>query len=401
MEIFLRTYYNNFRLCKGEGKVALEEMRNRIDCIDRELIALYEERMAISEEVGNFKIETGKPVFDKERENHKLNSVEALATGSLNKVGARELFKQIMAVSRKLQYRLLTEHGVTENVTTFTCKSAFEYENTKVVFQGVDGAYSQAALHAYFGLEKQEKNLEMTNVETFRDAMEMIKNGEADYAVLPFENSSAGVVTQVYDLLVEYDNYIIGSIALPIAHTLAAIPGAKIEEILKVYSHPQALMQSGKFLESHRKMEQISIANTAIAAQKILEDQDKTQAAICSEYAANLYGLDILEHKINHNHNNTTKFIVITNEKMFLEGANKISICFEVAHESGSLYHLLSNIIYNDLNMTKIESRPIEGRPWEYHFFVDFEGNLNEPAVINALRGIEEEAKALKILGNY
>ena len=160
-------------------------------------------------------------------------------------------------------------------------------------------------------------------------------------------------------------------------------------------------MQCSKFLNRHGSWQQIGAANTAVAAKKILNENDPTQAAICSEHAAEIYGLKILEEKINHNHNNSTRFIVVTNQKIFLKKAQKISICFEVAHESGSLYHLLSHFIYNDLNMTKIESRPIEGKTWEYRFFVDFEGNMGDAAVKNAIRGLREESKSLKILGNY
>ena len=143
------------------------------------------------------------------------------------------------------------------------------------------------------------------------------------------------------------------------------------------------------------------MANTAVAAQKILEERDKSQAAVCSAYAAKLYGLEILKEGINDEENNSTRFIVVTNQKVFLKGASKISICFELPHESGSLYQLLSHFIYNDVNMTRIESRPIEGRSWEYRFFIDFEGNLEEPAVKNAVRGLREESRNLKILGNY
>lgn len=160
-------------------------------------------------------------------------------------------------------------------------------------------------------------------------------------------------------------------------------------------------MQTSRFLDDHSDWQQISVANTAIAAKKILEDQDKTQAAVCSAYAAQVYGLEILEDKINDEMNNSTRFIIVTNQKIFLKGASKISICFELPHESGSLYHLLSHFIYNDLNMTRIESRPVEGRSWEYRFFIDFEGNLEEPAVKNAIRGLREESRSLKILGNY
>lgn len=382
-------------LRKGEDIVELNELRDRIDHIDKQLVKLYEERMEICEDVGRYKIETGKQVFDKTREDSKLNAVEEMASSPMNKVGIRELFSHIMSVSRKLQYRLLAEHDVSVP-SELRRVDKVETQGTRALFQGVPGAYSEMALKKYFG-----DVVEISNVQTFGDAMKEIEAGRADYAVLPIENSSAGAVTQVYDLLVKYDTYIIGEVTIPIEHTLAAVAGTKIEDIERVYSHPQALMQSEKFLDNYRKMDQISVANTAIAAQKIVADKDTTQAAICSQYAAELYGLETLATKINHNGNNTTRFIVITNRKIFVDGARKISICFELPHESGSLYRLLSNIIYNDLNMTKIESRPVEGKNWEYRFFVDFEGDVEEAAVKNALRGIKDESENLRILGNY
>ena len=251
-------------------------------------------------------------------------------------------------------------------------------------------------MHAYFG-----KNVNSFHVQTFRDAMEAIEEGSADFAVLPIENSSAGVVSETYDLLVEFENYIVGEIVLPIEHALAGVEGTTLETIQRVYSHPQALMQSAKYLDEQRGWQQIGVANTAVAAKKILNGNDVTQAAICSEHAAEIYGLKILDRKINYNDNNSTRFIIVTNQKIFLKDAKKISICFEVDHSSGSLYHLLAHFTYNNLNMTKIESRPVEGRTWEYRFFVDFDGNMGEGAVKNAIRGLREESRTLKILGNY
>ena len=131
------------------------------------------------------------------------------------------------------------------------------------------------------------------------------------------------------------------------------------------------------------------------------EDRDPAQAAVASEHAAGVYGLEVLQRRVNQSGTNSTRFIIVTNQKIFRKDAGKVSICFEVAHESGSLYHMLSHFIYNDLNMTKIESRPIEDRNWEYRFFIDFEGNLADGAVKNALRGLREEARNMKILGNY
>ena len=160
-------------------------------------------------------------------------------------------------------------------------------------------------------------------------------------------------------------------------------------------------MQTSRFLDDHSDWQRISVGNTAMAAKKVIQEQDSSQAAVCSAYAAKVHGLSVLVDKINDEQDNSTRFIVVTNQKVYLKDASKISIRFELPHESGSLYRLLSHFIYNDLNMTKIESRPVEGKQWEYRFFVDFDGNLEEPAVKNAIRGLREEARNLKILGNY
>lgn len=154
-------------------------------------------------------------------------------------------------------------------------------------------------------------------------------------------------------------------------------------------------------MDEHADWQKISVVNTAVAAKKVLEENDPTQAAVCSAYAAQVYGLEVLADHINNEKDNYTRFIIVTNQKIFLKKATKISICFELPHESGSLYRILSHFIYNDLNMSRIESRPMEGKSWEYRFFVDFEGNLANPAVKNAIRGLREEARNLKILGNY
>lgn len=374
---------------------SLEELRAQLDEIDNEMVSLYERRMDICKEVGEYKVTTGKKVFDKVREREKLSAVSAKVSDEFYKKGIRELYEQLMSMSRKLQYQLLTKKGALGRLP-FIGVDKLDVSDARIVFQGTEGAYSQAAMERYFGRE-----INSAHVQTFRDAMEAIEEGSADFAVLPIENSSAGAVSEVYDLLVEFENYIVGEVILPIHHTLAGLPGTDLNEIERVYSHPQALMQCAKFLDEYRDWQQISVANTAVAAKKVLEDNVKTKAAICSAYAAEYYGLEILVDEINYNESNSTRFIVVTNQKIFLKEANKISICFELSHESGSLYHLLSHFIYNDLNMTKIESRPVEGRNWEYRFFVDFDGNMADGAVKNAIRGLREEAVNLKILGNY
>ena len=369
-------------------------LRDQIDAIDKQIVELYEKRMEVCKEVAEYKIENGKKVFDKVREAEKIEKVKSMAGTEFNKCAVQELFEQIMSISRKMQYQLLAEHGCISKLP-FIPFDDLHAKQARVVFQGAEGAYSQAAMNQFFG-----KEIKSFHVDTFRDAMTAIEEGRADFAVLPIENSTAGIVNEIYDLLTEFENYIVGEQIIKIEHCLMAVPGTKVSDIETVYSHPQSLMQSSNYL-SKTGWQQIGMKNNAFAAQKVKEDGLKNQAAIASEVAAEIYGLEILEKGVNNLKDNSTRFIIVTNQKVFCPDAKKVSICFEVPNESGSLYHMLSHFIYNHLNMTKIESRPLEGRNWEYRFFIDFEGNLADSAVKNALSGLREEARNMKILGNY
>lgn len=372
----------------------LLQLRDEIDVIDKQIVELYEKRVNICKQVAEYKIENGKKVFDRVREEEKIRKVKAMTTSDFTSRAVEELFEQIMSVSRKLQYQILAEHGSSGRLP-FMGVDSLDDGKVRVVFQGAEGAYSQAAMVQYFG-----DKIQSFHVNTFRDAMSAIEEGSADFAVLPIENSTAGIISEVYDLLVEFENYIVGEQIIKIEHCLLGVPGSTMEDIRTVYSHPQSLMQSARFLSEH-DWKQISMQNNAFAAQKVVKDGDKTQAAIASAYAGEIYGLDVLKKGVNQSDTNSTRFIIVTNQKVFLKDAKKISICFEIPHESGSLYHMLSHFIYNNLNLCKIESRPIEERNWEYRFFVDFEGNLADGAVKNALRGLRDEARNMKILGNY
>lgn len=369
-------------------------LRNQLDHIDAQIVELYEKRMEICGQVAEYKIETGKRVLDRQREQEKLAKVKALTHNDFNSHGIEELFEQIMSMSRKLQYQMLSEHG-SEGRLPFIGVDDLDTKKARVVFQGAEGAYSQAAMMQYFG-----EQVNSFHVDSFRDAMSAIDEGSADFAVLPIENSTAGIVNEIYDLLVEFENYIVGEQVIRIEHCLLGVPGSKIEEIETVYSHPQSLMQSAKYLSDHN-WQQISMQNNAFAAKKVADEKDVTQAAIASEHAGKIYGLEVLKKGVNYSGTNSTRFIIVTNQKIFKKDAGKVSICFEIPHESGSLYHILSHFIYNNLNLTKIESRPMPERNWEYRFFVDFEGNLADSAVKNALRGLRDEARNMKILGNY
>lgn len=373
----------------------LLKLRDQIDGIDREIVRLFEERMEICRQVAEYKIANGRKVLDRGRELEKLETLGSLAHNEFNRHGVQELFQQIMSMSRKLQYQLLEQEGVSGSLP-FTQVEKIDRRHCRVVYQGVEGAYQHEAALQYFG-----EDVNIFHMDSWRGCMEAIKEGMADYAVLPIENSSAGEVNDIYDLLEEYENYIVGEQILKIDHALLGIPGTKLSDIRTVYSHPQALMQCSVYLEQQQGWKQEPVANTAMAARKVAEDQDRTQAAIGSVAAAKHHGLAVLKMPLNHNRLNSTRFIIVTNRRMYEKDAKKVSICFELPHKSGSLYNILSHIIYNDLNMCKIESRPIPEHNWEYHFFVDFDGNLNDSAVKNAVRGIMEEAVNFKILGNY
>ena len=359
----------------------LQECRRKIDEIDNQMVELFEKRMKVCEEVAEYKIHTGKKVLDPEREHAKLEEIRKKAHGEFNELGAQELFQQIMAISRKRQYQLLTEYGPKEK-EDFQMVEQLPRNNVTVVFQGVEGAYSYGAMRAYF-----QEDIKSYHVKLFRDAMEEVATGRADYAVLPIENSTAGIVTDIYDLLTEYNLFIVGEQILKVEHVLLGLQEAELSDIAGVYSHPQGLAQCKEYLEEHRDWKTTAVTNTAAAAKKVSADQDKTHAAIASRAAGEIYNLKVLAENICKNDSNVTRFIILAKKPVYENNSSRISV--------------LSHMIYNGLNMTKIESRPIPGKTWEYRFFVDFEGNLRDSAVKNALRGMEAETSYLKILGNY
>ena len=373
----------------------LKEIRKEIDDIDGKLVELFEKRMELCRQVAEYKIETGMQVLDRKRETEKLGTLSELAGSDFARYGVRELFTQIMSMSRKLQYELLADHGVVTGLP-FEMIPNLPKSRAKVVYQGVEGAYSHAAALQFFG-----ERARLFNVKTWDDAMKALCAGTADFAVLPIENSSAGSVADIYDLLVKFDNYIVGETYVKVDHVLLGLPEAELSDVRLVYSHPQGLWQCSMYLDEHKDWIRHSTGNTALSAREVKEAGDKTRAAIASEMAGRLYGLKILDRSVMNHKGNTTRFIVVASKKFYEASADKLSVCFETKHENAALYNMLSHLTYNGLNMVKLESRPILGRPWEFRFFVDFEGNLGDAGVKNALRGILEEANYFRILGNY
>ena len=277
----------------------------------------------------------------------------------------------------------------------FKCKEYMDYDIKKIVYQGVEGAYSHIVTQTLF----PDANTE--NVNTFEDAINSVLNGEASYCVVPIENSSAGIVTDIFDLLLKKDVVIVAEYDLHISHCLLGIKGASFFDIKRVYSHPQALMQCASYLKEHPEWSQISLLNTAVSAKKVKNEGKIEQAAIASELSAKLYGLNILDRGINRNSNNTTRFVVLSKENIFSKASNKLSLILELPHEKGMLYNILGIFVLNGLNLLKIESRPIAEKTFEYRFFIDIEANLNSANVSNVLEILKNKVPFLKILGNY
>lgn len=374
--------------------IDLAESRRQIDEIDSKILKLFEKRMEVANEVARYKMETGKAVYDKEREEQKLRRLASLSHGEFNEHAVTELFSQIMSISRKYQYGILPH---TDDVTEFVkTGNLLAKEDAVVYYFGVPGTHTQQAMEEVFG-----PDVNGISCQAFQGIMEAVERGEADYGVLPIENSLTGGITANYDLLLNYKNAIVGEYVMRIDQCLLALPGTPLSDIRTVFSHPQGLLQSREFMAGHPEYEGVEYGSTAAAAKKVSEDGDRSQAAIASKRAAAEYGLEIVAESIQQEKNNCTRFIIIGPREEYTDRSNKLALCIEIPHTSGSLYRILSHFLYNDLNMTQIESRPIPGRNWEYRFFVDVEGNLDDASVQNALRGVKEEAAFMRVLGNF
>jgi len=371
----------------------LAQCREEIDVIDKQITALFEERMQIAADVAAYKKASGKKVFDKQREDEKLETVEKMASNRYFGRGLRELFSQIMSLSRKYQYTMLADkgqNGFTE-IGELQCVAG-----EAVAFFGEPGSYTEQASIRALG-----ESCKRMPCPTFGAVVAAVESGAAKFGVVPIENTTTGDISDLYDLMAEHPVYPVAEQVVKIEHVLAAPEGATEEGIREVFSHPQALMQCSGYFAKRPELLQRACSSTSGCALEVAKGKDVTKAAIASEAAAKQYGLTVLRRGLNNENVNSTRFLVLSKEAFFVKEADKVSICFEIAHESGSLYRILSHLIYNNLNMTKIESRPIQGKQFEYRFFVDFDGKLSEPAVQNALTGIKEEASRLKVLGCY
>ena len=266
----------------------------------------------------------------------------------------------------------------------------------RVVYQGEPGAYSEAAARRFFGKDIQARGLYQ-----FEDTFRALADDEADYAVLPIENSSTGAIRQVYDLLESYHFFFVGETTVEINHALMALPGTRMEDITTVYSHEQGIFQCEKFLGQHPEWRTVAQADTAGSARMVAELKDPHKAAICSELAAEIYGLEILKRKANTRGNNTTRFVVVSPKPELRERRDKICISLTTANNSGALHNVLTVFAVHGINLVRLESRPIPDRNWEYMFFIEFTGDLLTVEIDSVIHEISLMAGDLRVLGNF
>ena len=373
----------------------MEEYRAKIDKIDDEIARLYLERMGVVAKIGEEKKNNNAPVLVPGREKAILNRVTRTAPNEM-KLYVKQVFDEILETSRAYQRRLFTPSTeLSESLyKAMTERANFPSFGT-VACQGVEGAYSGVAAEKLFQLP------DVTYFKTFEGVFQAVEKGFCEFGVLPIENSSVGSVNAVYDLMKQHRFYIVRSLKLKINHFLMAKPGTKMEEITEIFSHEQALNQCSGFLNNLNKSVKVTVCtNTAVAARSVAESDGKV-VCISGRNCAELYGLNILSGNVQNADNNYTRFICISKDLKIYNGANKISIMMTLPHEAGSLNRTLNKFSTLGLNLTKIESRPIPNSTFEFMFYFDFEGQIEDAEVMGLLNELNSGSEQFAFLGSY
>ena len=369
----------------------LEDYRVEIDKIDREITQLLEKRMNVAKAISKYKMENNMQIFHPDREKMVIEKNKGYLENKEYEELVESFYDNLMYLSRLVQQKeIYPENKI------YTKPYKNDRENLVVGYQGVAGSFGNEAMLKYFKNIKEAKSYEK-----FEEVFKAVESGEIEYGILPVENSSTGGIGTVEDLLKEYNLYIVGEECIKISQNLVGIKGATVDDIKEVYSHPQGFGQSTKFFDKHKNYNLIPYSNTAISAKLVSDLKDKSKAAIASERAAKLYDLKIIKKDVNDLKNNYTRFIVIGRDLECDETCDKVSILFSVEDTSGGLYNLIRDIKEFGLNMSKIESRPNRNNPWNYIFFVDFDGNLFDENIKQAVNVIARNSKYFKLLGCY
>ena len=375
----------------------IEALRGQIDSIDRELVELFKQRMQVSADIAKYKKENNLPVLDKTRERELLNKISQMSDKELESYTVR-LYSQILELSKSYQTKCLGEktelYGKIK--AAFDEKDKMQFpENAIVACQGVEGAYSSLACDKLF------RTSSIMFTDSFDKVFSAVSQGLCQYGVLPIENSTAGSVNRVYDLMKKNNFYIVKCIRLKVNHSLLANKGAKLEDIKEIYSHDMAIAQSADFLSKLDGVKVIPCENTAVAAKKVADSNRLDIAAISSASCSELYGLETLCDSIQDRADNYTRFICISKKLEIYPGADKTSLMLTLSHKPGSLYSLLSMFSALDINILKLESRPLEDRDFEFMFYFDVEASVYSEKFLQMITELPNATESFTYLGSY
>ena len=374
----------------------LDELRIEIDELDSQMIELFKRRMDVSGRIARYKMDSGKKVFDPVRERQKLWDI-AQMSGEDMRDYTTALYSLMFDLSKNYQRKLIgssndlgakIEKAIEETPKLFPGYAA-------VACQGVEGAYSQSACQKLFSVPS------IMFFKNFEGVFSAIEQGLCQYGVLPIENSTAGSVNQVYDLMMRHKFSIVRSVRIKIDHSLVAASGVKMEDIKEIVSHPQALSQCSEFIKSLKNVSITEMENTAQAAKYVAESGRRDVAALASSDCAALYGLDSLRASVQNDGSNFTRFICISKELEIYPGADKTSIMAVTAHKPGALYKVLSRFYAHNINLTKLESRPLPDKSFEFMFYFDLEKSVYSPELTALMGELEELCESFEYLGSY
>jgi chorismate mutase/prephenate dehydratase len=371
----------------------LEKLRSKLDEADRRLLEVLQDRLQTVAGIARIKAEGLSFLRDHERESELLARVEGWAREmGLDGFRTHEIFREIIAMSLKAQEEALLHREQVER----SAQGA-----SRVAFQGIEGSYSQLAARKYFAV--RSAGMEFVGTRTFAEALEMAESGAVGYAFLPIENTTAGSINQTYDLLRQTALRVVGEEILHVRHCLLGLEGATVEKLRRVLSHPQALTQCSRYLASLEDVELVAFEDTAASAQEVSRVADPSQAAIAGVEAGEIYGLTVLREGIADQQENWTRFVVISGLEIELDSRipAKTSMVFTTPHREGALAHCLNVLAQHRVNLTKLESRPVPQRPWEYMFYVDIEGSLDSDPAALAIAELRRECPYLRVFGSY
>lgn len=367
----------------------LKDVREKISAIDAQMIALLHERQQLADDVARIKRENNIAMVDPRREAELIETVANMVPPE-ERADAVMFQRMVMGLSKSRQRLRL--YGAAEEYD-FPAAQTPVTETPKVAFQGVRGAWAEIAAMQLFS------HAELTNLESWEDVFRAVSDGDVHYGVLPIENSQTGGIGEVYDLLRRYGCYVVGQTWVNIDHCLMAAPGTKLSDVREVFSHPEGFKQCRKFLRG-KAWDLTACRNTAVAAETVAKTADHRSAAIGSERAAELNGLNVLSRDIVSDPNNRTRFLLVAAHPEYDENCDAVSVIFRTAHRAGALCDVLFPLLAENINMTRLESRPM-GEKGKYCFFCDLEGNIADPRIREAFRQIDSCCGYLEILGCY